>query len=238
MHILRSAFSIDCGEALTVAGRRGFGLLTAHDGERPIGSHLPFTIQHGAGGNSVRLHVTRANPLAELADGSRMFLLAVTGLDAYISNDWYDSADQVSTWMYEAVQLTGPARRVPLTANRAHGDALLQVCEQRLAPKPPWLLDAMEPGKRQAMLNAIIGIELDIVSVEGQRKFNQHKPDADHIRVVAALEQSGEPTNRTLAAKLRELRPHLDYGNGLSPAPATPAPPPPPPQARPPGRAS
>ncbi|MBS7810428.1 FMN-binding negative transcriptional regulator [Roseococcus pinisoli] len=207
MHLLQPEFAIPREEALELAARRGFGLLTAFDGRRPIASHLPFILRDGI----VELHVTRANPLAALADG-RDFLLAVAGPDTYISNDWYARPDNVSTWLYEAVHLTGPARRREVTGNRGHGDALLAVAEARVAPKPPWGLATMEPGKREAMLAAIVTIEIEVATVEGQRKHNQLKPDSDHLAIVRMLESRGEPNGRAIAARMRAARPGLDYG--------------------------
>ena len=43
----------------------------------------------------------------ELADGKSSWLLRVNGADAYVSPDWYVSPDQVPTWLYQAVHLTG-----------------------------------------------------------------------------------------------------------------------------------
>ena len=94
----------------------------------------------------VQIHFTARNPLVELADGVRRFLLIVSGDDAYISNDWYASRDNVSTWLYEAVHLTGVAHLRERDENRGHGDALLAVAEARL-PKQPWDLAQMEADK-------------------------------------------------------------------------------------------
>jgi len=202
-------FSISEEEALAFAERRGFGLLTGHDGEAPIGSHLPFVLLRD-GALRVQFHVALANPLQHLADG-RNAMLAVAGADAYVSNDWYATPDQVSTWLYEAVHLTGPLTRVDAAAHRTHGAALLETFEGRLAPKPPWTLDAMAPGKRQAMLDAIVTLEMAVTRVEGQCKLNQHKPDVDHLAIARALARVGGDA-AVLAAKMRALRPGLDYG--------------------------
>lgn len=212
IHLLQPEFAIPPEEALDLAGRRGFGLAATFDGARPIASHLPFVLRRDGAGPVVQLHVTRANPLAALADG-RDYLLAVTGPDAYVSNDWYARPDNVSTWLYEAVHLTGPARRLEHPANRGHGDALLAAAEARVAPKPPWDLAAMEPAKREAMLAQIVVIEIAVARIEGQRKHNQLKPDSDHVAVVRALEARAEPGGLAIAARMRAARPHLDYGD-------------------------
>jgi transcriptional regulator len=202
MHLLDSRYAIDRDDALRFAATRGFGLLTAFDGQRPIGVHVPFFLAPSDTQTIVELHVAKANPLACLADG-RQHLLVVTGADAYVSNDWYVGADQVSTWLYEAVHLTGAALRQPRSANRRHGDMLLQTFERRLAPKPAWSLERMEAGKREAMLDAIVVIRMIVEAVEGQRKWDQNKSEADRASVACAL---GEPDRRLGRSAPRDVR--------------------------------
>lgn len=198
-------------QALDFASSRGFGLLVAAGEAGPIASHVPFVIERRDGGAIVGVHLTARNPLAALADGERRFLLAVAGADSYVSNDWYASPDQISTWLYEAVHLTGPARRLVQGENRRHGDELLDVGEARLAPKPPWDLSRMEPRKREMMLAGIVTLEIDVDTIEGQTKLNQHKIDADHIAVADQLAATGTDAGRALARRMRSLRPGLAY---------------------------
>jgi transcriptional regulator len=159
----------------------------------------------------MQFHLTARNRLAELADGETPFLVIVWGPDAYVSNDWYATPDHVSTWLYEAVHLSGPVRRLPMEGNRDHGDALLSTFEERLVPKQPWLLSSMEESKREAMLQSIVVLEMDVKQVEGQRKLNQHKSDADYASITRHLSQSDAADAREIAAKLKALRPQLKY---------------------------
>ncbi|QCI68930.1 FMN-binding negative transcriptional regulator [Phreatobacter stygius] len=210
MHILRPAFDWGRDGALEFAHARGFGLVAASDAAGPRGSHVPFTLNRDGEAARVRFHVTSGNPLAGLADG-RAFLVAVWGPDAYVSNDWYATPDHVSTWLYEAVHLAGPARRLTREANRDHGDALLSTFEERLEPKPPWQLETMAPVKREAMLDGIVVIEMTVETVEGQRKLNQHKSDEDYRAVADRLARADDAGSRDIAARMRRLKPHLVY---------------------------
>lgn len=210
MHILRPQFHIEQERALAFAAQRGFGVIVAADGRGPRASHVPFVILRRDGRAIVQLHFTARNPLAELADGTRRFLLIVAGDDAYVSNDWYVSRDNVSTWLYEAVHLSGVAHRRELDDNRAHGDELLAVSEARL-PKQPWDLEQMESVKRGAMLAAIRVVDIVIDEIEGQLKLNQHKSDEDHVAVANRLARAGETGSRRLAERMRTLRPELNY---------------------------
>jgi len=210
MHVLRPQFRIEESRALAFAAERGFGVIVAADERGPRASHVPFVIVRRDDRVIVQIHFTARNPLVELADGTRRFLLIVSGDDAYISNDWYASRDNVSTWLYEAVHLSGVAHLRQLDENRGHGDALLAVSEARL-PKQPWDLAQMEPTKRESMLSAIRVIDVVVDQIEGQSKLNQHKSDEDHVAVANHLARAEETESRRLAERLRALRPGLGY---------------------------
>jgi len=210
MHLLRPQFRIEEDRALAFAAQRGFGVIVAADERGPRASHVPFVIVRRDDRVIVQIHFTARNPLVELADGKRRFLLIVAGDDAYISNDWYASRDNVSTWLYEAVHLSGVAQLRERDENRGHGDALLAVAEARL-PKAPWDLAQMEPAKRESMLSAIRVIDLVVDQIEGQSKLNQHKSDEDHVAVANRLARAEETGSRRLAQKLQALRPELEY---------------------------
>jgi transcriptional regulator len=210
MHVLRPQFRIEVQQALDFASQRGFGMIVAADERGPRASHVPFVLEQRDGRTIVQIHFTARNPLVRLADGARRFLLIVAGDDAYISNDWYASRDNVSTWLYESVHLSGVAHLRGLDENRGHGDALLAVSEARL-PKKPWDLAQMEPGKRESMLAAIRVVDLVVDTVEGQAKLNQHKSDVDHVAVAGRLARSEESGHRRLARKMQALRPGLGY---------------------------
>jgi transcriptional regulator len=210
MHVLRPQFRIEEQRALAFAADRGFGVIVAADERGPRGSHVPFVIARRDDRVIVQIHLTARNPLVELADGNRRFLLIVSGDDAYISNDWYASRDNVSTWLYEAVHLAGVAHLRERDENRGHGDALLRVSEARL-PKQPWDLAQMEPTKRESMLASIRVIDLVVDQIEGQAKLNQHKSDEDHVAVANQLARAEATGSRRLAEKMRLLRPGLGY---------------------------
>ena len=119
------AFKVHPALALAFAAARGFGLVVSCDGGRPLASPVPFLIEERPGKSPrVSFHLARANPLAQVAEKRGTWLIAVQGADAYVSAAWYASADQVPTWLYETVHLSGPVAVVPAEHARAHLDAL------------------------------------------------------------------------------------------------------------------
>src|ERR1700735_3089132 len=141
-------FKPDRAASLAFAQARGFGTVCAWDGSKPIASSLPFYLTFADDGTpQMAFHVARHNPLVNLADGALPWLMAVNGADAYVSADWYVSPDQVPTWLYQAVHLTGRVRRLPDHELGVQVDALSAKFENRLLPKKPWTSGKMTPGR-------------------------------------------------------------------------------------------
>jgi transcriptional regulator len=203
-------FKSDRAASLAFAQARGFGTVCAWDGSRPIASSLPFYLAFADDGTpQMAFHVARHNPLLKLADGTSSWLMAVTGADAYVSADWYVSPDQVPTWLYQAVHLTGTVRRLSDSELGPHLDALSAKFENWLAPKPPWMSSKMTAGRLAAMKQAIVGMVMTVEQIEGSFKLNQHKSDVDHVAVANALAQQPDAAAQALAGEMRALRPQL-----------------------------
>jgi transcriptional regulator len=205
-------FKPDRAASLAFAEARGFGTVCAWHGAKPIASSLPFYLTSADDGTPHALfHVARHNPLVRLADGVSSWLMAVNGADAYVSADWYVSPEQVPTWLYQAVHLTGTVRQLSGDELGAHLDALSAKFEGWLAPKPPWTSSKMTAGRLDAMKKAIVGLVMSVDEVEGSFKLNQHKSDADYAAVASALMQGHDEAAHTIGKQMVALRPQLDY---------------------------
>src|SRR5947207_9199012 len=203
-------FKPDGAASLGFAEARGFGTVCAWDGAKPIASSLPFYLAYADDGTPrVAFHVARHNPLAKLADGMSSWLLAVTGADAYVSPDWYVSPDQVPTWLYQAVHLTGVVRKMSDDELALQVDALSAKFEGWLAPKPPWTTSKMTAGRLDAMKKAIVGLVMTVEEIEGSFKLNQHKSDVDHMAVASALARQPGAAATLLRSEMVALRPQL-----------------------------
>ena len=201
-------FRPDRTASLGFAEAQGFGLVSAWDGTKPVASALPFYLSYADDGTPRALfHVARHNPLVKLADGVMSWLLAITGANAYVSADSYVSPDQVPTWLYQAVHLSGPVRLMSADELGVQVDALSAKFENRLLPKKPWTSDKMTPGRLEAMKKAIVGLEMAVEEVEGSFKLNQHKSEADYAAVAGALAAQTDVGAQRIAHLMREARP-------------------------------
>jgi transcriptional regulator len=200
-------FKPDRAASLAFAEARGFGLVCAWDGAKPIASPLPFYLSYASDGTPRAVfHLARHNPLVKLA-GTSSWLLAVTGPDAYVSADWYVSPEQVPTWLYQAVHLTGPVRSLSDDELAVQLDTLSAKFENWLLPKKPWTSAKMTAARLETMKKAIVGLEMTVEEVEGSFKLNQHKSETDYAAVAGALASQTDAGAQQIAHLMREARP-------------------------------
>ena len=201
-------FKTDRAASLAFAEARGFGTVCAWDGKRPIASSLPFYLDYAADGTPTALfHVARNNPLIKAADSVTPWALAVVGENAYVTPDWYVSADQVPTWLYQAVHLTGPVRTLNEDELVVQIDTLSAKFENRMLPKKPWTSGKMTAARLEALKKGIVGLSMRVEDVEGSFKLNQQKSEADYAAVANGLAARPDAGSHAISQLMRETRP-------------------------------
>lgn len=195
----------DAARNIAWARDRAFGILSvALPDTAPFLSHIPFLLSED--GTTAEMHLVRSNPIARaLTQGPLPARLAVSGPDGYVSPDWYGIDDQVPTWNYVAVHLTG-------TIELRHADELRDLIdrqsafyEARLAPKPVWTTTKMDPEALTKMMRMIVPVRMRIDDVDGTWKLSQNKADAVRLSAADHMEANGFGTEYAdLAALMRD----------------------------------
>ena len=151
---------------------------------------LPLEVDRIGGGWRLTGHVARANTLWREADGQPV-LLMFQGPQAYVSPNWYPSKFQhgkaVPTWNYTMVQVHGTLRAIEDPQwLRAF---VTRLTERHETGRPvPWQVADAPADYLDAMLKAIVGIEIEVTRVEGKFKLSQNRDAADRTGVVLGLE--------------------------------------------------
>ena len=167
--------------------RHPFVTLAAAPSGRLLVAHAPMVVRRLDSGLALDFHLSRGNALAaSIAAGFRAVAVSLAA-DAYVSPDWYESADQVPTWNYVSVEAEGPVAGLDAAGLVSLLDDLSAQEEARLAPKPPWTRTKMSPGRFDGMTRAIIGARMSVERLEGIAKLSQDKSEADRAGVIAAL---------------------------------------------------
>lgn len=191
---LPTHFAVTDPEALHELMRaHPLGALVTHGEGGLDASHLPFEFDAEEGEHGVlRAHVARNNPLwQEVTDGQEV-LVIFKATDGYVSPNWYPSKlehhRQVPTWNYAVVHAHGRirvrddarfVRRLLASLTRVH---------EATEPKP-WKMADAPRDYLEAMVAAVVGIEVEISELVGKFKLSQNKEAADRQGVVDALRE-------------------------------------------------
>jgi transcriptional regulator len=66
---------------------------------------------------------------------------------------------------------------------------------------PEWRADDLDPHYRELQMKAIVGVEIDVVSIEGKAKLSQNRPDIDR-RSVRENFKDGTLAERNVANRM------------------------------------
>ena len=191
---------------IAFAREQGFGMLALSGADAPLISHIPFLLSED--GSEAMFHLVRSNPIARaLRDGPLPARLAVQGPHSYISPDWYGLDDQVPTWNYVAVHLTGAAALTDEAGMRALLERQSAAYEARLAPKRPWTTDKMSAGVMERMMRQIVPCQMRIDTVDGTWKFSQNKVEAARLSAADHVDGYGMGADARLLAALMRADP-------------------------------
>jgi len=112
------------------------------------------------------------------------------GPDAYISPNWYPSKQvdhkEVPTWNYVTVHVTGSMQF--FQDKKWLLEHLNKLVESNEKSQPmPWKVSDAPDDYIDKMLNAIVGLEIEIKTLIGKSKMSQNHPEANRKGVIAGL---------------------------------------------------
>lgn len=166
--------------------------------------HLPMLVRESADGVALEGHVAIGNPIWKVAAKGAGGLAIFQGPQAYVHPGWLETkrvtGRAVPTWNYVAIHTRGrlSVERDPAWL-REHVTDLTRVNEAGRVE--PWAVSDAPDNYIDAMLQAIVGIRLEVGTMEGVWKMMQHHPEANRLGVIAGL------SSKSITPPLEPLRP-------------------------------
>ncbi len=186
---------VDDDVVLGLLRASGFGhLVTGGSDTQLVSTPIPFIVDDQM--SEVQAHLARANDHWRTLDSAAV-LLVVPVSDMYVSPRWYPSKLEhgkvVPTWNYEVVH-------VHATVDVIHDPAWLRMMLDRLTAQNEGNVSAVDGGPEWEVgdapadfiakqLSGIVGLRLNITSVQAKQKLSQNKTDPDRLAVVERYER-------------------------------------------------
>lgn len=168
-------------------------------------NHLPLYLDDNG---VLSGHLARANLLWQTVQGGTDVLAIFHGPHTYVSPSWYPSKAitgmVVPTWNYVVVHARGKLQ-VTEGVNwlRAHLAAL--TAQQEAGFEQPWHLEDAPPGFIDKLMQAVVGIEIEVTELTGKWKVSQNQPLENQIGVVRGLSASDDVYGREMAALIKAV---------------------------------
>lgn len=171
--------------------KNDFGILISQVDDLPFATHIPF---HRSQKDLLQAHLAKANPQWQQLDGQKV-LVVLPGNHDYISPTWYANPG-VPTWNYQTVHISGTAKCF------TDSDRLLKLVKT-LSETYERSREPMWDGEfENSMLNAIVGIDIHIESLQCKYKLSQNRPVEDRENVIQKLQEAG---NVDLATEMQRI---------------------------------
>jgi transcriptional regulator len=179
------------------------GTLIASGPDGLLGNPVPFVLDEKSGTHGVlRAHVARADGPWRALDPQSEVLIVFMGPQTYVSPSWCATKQEagkiVPTWNYASVHVYGRVRVVEdrewlLTQIRDLTDL-----EERDRPSP-WSVDDAPASFIASMLDAVVGLEVTILRIEGKWKVSQTSGTAGGQDSHVGWPASGDESDRAVA---------------------------------------
>src|SRR5665213_3179653 len=177
-------FSVDDEEAWQIVRDAGAGMLVISTSTGLASVYVPVVVSEDR--HTMTSHLAKANPWWKSVDGDTEVLTLFLAASAYVTPSYYpsrlESPGVVPTWNYVAAEVRG---RLTLQEDPEWKLSQVRSLTQQFehGRDPEWLVDDLDPTYREQQLKAIVGMEIEVISIEGKAKLSQNRPVIDHDSV-------------------------------------------------------
>jgi transcriptional regulator len=183
--------------------QNGFAILVNQTNGKLWATHIPLVLDVNENGKQILVgHVSKLNPQAESFKDNDEVLAIFSGAHTYISSSWYDH-ENVPTWNYLAVHVYG---KVMIYNHDKAVNSLKKLVDKYEAKseKPVRVENLSEKTMREA--RGIIAFEIEITSIEAQKKLSQNRDDKNYQNIITELEKTNDNQAIDIANEMKKNR--------------------------------
>jgi len=188
--------------------------LVTHGANGLDANHVPFEFDASQGEHGIlRAHVARANPICQEIESGSDALVIFQAASGYISPTFYPSRQethrQVPTYNYLVVHAHG---RITLRDDETFVRGVVARLTRKMeaGEAVPWKMGDAPPDFIQTMLQAIVGIEIEVTRLIGKAKLSQNKAAADRLGAISGVRQRETDAATALADAMFNAPPPIE----------------------------
>jgi transcriptional regulator len=188
----------DQQEVLDYMQAHPFVMLISRGAAYPVATQVPVLLAEREGKLYLRAHIMRKTDHHIALELDLNVLVVFTGAHTYVSASWYTNPQQGSTWNYQAVHAKGKLRFTSTEELLQLLTDLTDTFENN--PESPSLMKHLPDSYVQPLLKAIVGIEIELVSIDHVFKLSQNRDSESYRKIKEQLSQGSADAVQMAAA--------------------------------------
>jgi transcriptional regulator len=195
-------FKVDEDAAWRIVLDAGAGVLVITTDQGLESVFVPVIVSDDR--RTIRFHVARANAWWRAVKEDQEVLAIFLSASAYVSPNLYpsrvDEPGVVPTWNYESCEVRG---RLSVHDNKEWTSQQVHDLTDHFeeGDTPPWRVEDSPAEYIGHQLAAIVGMEIDVRSIQGKAKLSQNRPEVDHDNVREAF-KTGSLREQNVASRM------------------------------------
>lgn len=207
MYIPKRFLEDDIDKLKGMMANYSFATLITHNELGIEANHMPLILNKSDQRDVLQGHIAKANPLWKSIKDKSEVLIIFNGPNCYISPNYYPTKQEngkvVPTWNYVSVHVKGIVSFI--YDEQWILTMLKDLTNQYEVNQPvPWSLSDAPQAYIDKMLSAIVGLEIDILSITGKWKVSQDKTEVNQKGIIKGLSQEADSNAQNIAKLVKE----------------------------------
>jgi transcriptional regulator len=155
-------------------------------------THLPVILDRTAGAyGRIFGHIARQNPQSREFDGRKAGVVVFRGPHGYISPAWFAKSDVVPTWNFAVVHASGRPKAIS-DRKELHEMLARMIASFERYQGSSYDFSKLPESYVSSLMDAIVGFEMQIESLEGKFKLGQSWSEEDKQAVLEHLRREAQ----------------------------------------------
>ncbi len=183
-----------------------FAIVTGFGEGYPVASHLPLNFETRGEKIFLTGHLMKNTDHHKAFEKNANVLVVFNGPHCFVTADWYNNSTVGSTWNYITVHAKGEIR---FTDEAGTLKAINAITNKYVGTGTAGSFDKLPQEYIDRMIKAIVGFEIEVMSLDNVFKLSQNHDEADRKNIIKHLKQRGDGQSMAIAEEMEKR-----IGNG------------------------
>ena len=178
-----------------------FAVITGFGEEFPVATHIPIAIEIRDDKLYLLGHMMKNTDHHKAFEKNEHVLVIFNGPNTFVTANWYTDPKVGSTWNYLTVHAKG---KIMFTDEAGTYRAVKAISDKYVGKGTAASFDQLSEEYISKMVKAIVGFEIEVISMDNVFKLSQNHDEASRKNVAEQLEKRGDAHSTAIAKEIKK----------------------------------